>query len=346
MNSSASSIPPDELVAAVEKPGTDEITVRTLLAWFGAERRLPATIALVRDAFDKMQIASEPDFEFAYLDAPIKFVRLDGSDSSVEAPNNEPSALIVTEPWVDPTYRIGKLPAANNRPQSVNPEAALSEAITQMLSFDFSQIPVMTSERVVKGVVTWQSIASRIGVGQTARNIADVMEPWPEAKSEDSLFETLPTIERSGYVLVRATDQRIVGIVTATDVSMQFHKMTEPFLLIGEIEKYVRRLLDGRFTVAQLRASADPNRNKEKINRISDLSFGEYIRLLEDSSNWKCLELSLDRALFVKTLDEIKDLRNNIMHFDPDGIGETALIILRRGATFFQKLAQLGVIKH
>jgi CBS domain-containing protein len=337
---------PNELVAAVEKPSIEDVTVSTLLTWFGAERRLPATIEKIRDAFAKLKIESEPDFEFAYLDAAIKFVRLDSVKHPVEAAEAEQPVLAVTEPWIDPTYRIGKLDAANRRPQWVSPDANLSEAITRMLSLDFSQLPVMTGERVVKGVVTWQSIASRIGVGQAARTIADVMEPWPEAKSEDSLFETLPTIERYGYVLVRASDQRIVGIVTATDVSVQFHKMTEPFLLTGEIENYVRRLLDGRFTVAQLRAFADPSRNKEKVNRVSDLSFGEYIRLLEDPLNWKCLDLSLDRALFVKTLGEIRDVRNNIMHFDPDGIGPKALSTLRTGATFFQRLAQLGVIKR
>lgn len=345
-SSSAGVAVPGELRDAIERPTSDEITVRTLLGWFGSERRLPATVAAVRDALDKLGVKTEPDFEFAYLDAPVKFTGTDVGTVSVEVLPDDTIADVVAEPWSDPTYRIGKLPAANKKPVVVKPGAALSEAITLMLQFDFSQLPVMNGDRDVRGAVSWQSIGSRIGLGKSMSTISEASEPAPEVKSDDSLFETLATIERYGYVLVRADDKRIVGIVTATDVSVQFRTLTEPFILIGEIENYVRRLLDSRFTATELKKCIDPKRKTDDITRVSDLTFGEYIRLIEDPANWKRLEVNLDRAVFVKALDDVRRIRNDVMHFDPDGIGTKDLEELRRFVQLFQKLAMLGIFKR
>jgi len=38
------------------------------------------------------------------------------------------------------------------------------------------------------------------------------------------------------YVLIRAADRRICGIVTTSDLGLQFLQLGEPFLLLGEIE--------------------------------------------------------------------------------------------------------------
>jgi CBS domain-containing protein len=337
---------PHELSEALKSSNLDEVVVRELLGWFGFERRLPAAVSAIRDALTELGVTTEPDFEFAYLDAPIAFIR---TNVTADARAPEPEDVvgqIVTEPWSDPTYRIGKLPAANKQLTVVKPSASLVEAITLMLQFDFSQLPVMTNDRDVRGAITWQSIGSRVGLGNVPTTIADAVEPAAEVRSDDSLFETLSTIERFGYVLIRGQDKKITGIVTATDVGVQFRILTEPFILIGEIENYIRRLLAGRFTLAELKKSVDPSRNAERISRVSDLTFGEYIRLVEEPENWKRLNVNLDRSLIVRALEEIRRIRNDVMHFDPDGIGSKDLEELRRFVGLFQTLAKLGVIKR
>ena len=60
-----------------------------------------------------------------------------------------PAEMVVGGSIDDPTYWIGKLEAANHALVSVKPDAQLSEAITMMLSHDYSQLPVMTNERDV-----------------------------------------------------------------------------------------------------------------------------------------------------------------------------------------------------
>ncbi len=64
----------------------------------------------------------------------------------------------------DPTYRISKLAAANQTVVSVKPDAVLAECVTKLMSHNFSQLPVMTNEREVKGAISWASIGSRLAL--------------------------------------------------------------------------------------------------------------------------------------------------------------------------------------
>ena len=82
------------------------------------------------------------------------------------------------------------------------------------------------------------------------------------------------------YVLVKGSDQQVSGIITASDFNEQFRKLAEPFLSVGEIENGIRRMLHGKFTVTGLKAACDPNGDSEKVEGISDLSFGDYLRLI------------------------------------------------------------------
>ncbi len=124
-----------------------------------------------------------------------------------------------TEPsvYADPTYRISKLAAANKKPVSVIPDAPIQEAVTVMLTNDFSQLPVMTNERDVKGVISWTSIGTRLALGKSGTEAKGLMDVHHEIRSDASLFQAIPIIIQHQYVLVRGSDNRITGIVTASD---------------------------------------------------------------------------------------------------------------------------------
>src|SRR6266853_211666 len=101
------------------------------------------------------------------------------------------------------------------------------------------------------------------------------------------------------YVLVRGKENQICGIITASD-------LTEPFLLVGEIEKGIRRILDGKFTKEELNAVKNPEDKERTVDGVADLTFGEYIRLLEAEVNWAKIALPLDRVEFTKCLQQIR----------------------------------------
>jgi len=208
-----------------------------------------------------------------------------------------------------------------------------------MMFHDFSQLPVMQGEREVKGVISWESIGRRKALNLSCNKVRDCMDTMvPEVPSEYSLFSAIDLIIKHGYVLVRQRDRKISGIVTTTDLSLQFRQLAEPFLLVGEIENYIRRLIDGKFTIEQLSAVRNPTDDARIITNVADLTFGEYLRLLENPEYWEILQIPVDRTIFVKKLDRVRELRNDVMHFDPDPFVEEDIQTLRLFSDFMRSL--------
>ena len=244
----------------------------------------------------------------------------------------------------DPIYRISKLASSACKPLSVSPETKLEEAVTHMLTNDFSQLPVMTSGRDVKGVITWATIGSRLAMGKNCSVAREVMEQHQEIRSDASLFSAISIIAEHQYVLVRGHDQKITGIVTASDLSLQFQQLAEPFLLLGEIENHVRRVISQRFIPTELESAKDPTDTKRVVTSVADLTYGEYIRLLENPERWDKLHITVDRKTCMEKFESVRRIRNDVMHFDPDGIPEKDLMTLREFARFLQRLQIIDVI--
>jgi CBS domain-containing protein len=338
------------------------VTVRTFLSWFDAQRRGSFIVWYIRQHLDKLGIATDPDFNSVWIDAEIAFILkpvaaeepliavdtsevLGGTPVAI-APSNivqpVPEAVLVSGATEDPTYRIGKLDAANKPVTSVAPNQPIETAITLMLANGFSQLPVMQGERAVKGMLTLEDIGARFGLGKVGSEVRHFMTTAQIISSEKSLFAALEMIAQYQYVLVRAPDDRLTGIVTAFDLSRQFQQLSEPFLLLSEIEQHIRALIADKFTPSELKAACDPNDGERKVENVADLTIGEYIRLLENPSNWEKLALRVDRVCFIEQLQAIRRIRNDVMHFDPDPLGSDDLATLRRFSMFAQSLRELG----
>ena len=310
--------------------------MRSFLLWFGAERRGYRVVQDIRDELARYKIATDPDFEYEYIDNPIGFktapigeAEIDGK-IGIEAP--------------DPTYRVGRLEPANRTPIWANPDNSLQQIVTLMLAKDFSQLPVMTSSREVKGMVSWKSIGSRLALKRPCNTARDCMESPQIISSEESLFSAIRVIAYYDYVLVKAQDGQISGIVTASDFNEQFRKLAEPFLLVGEIENGIRRMLRGKFNSSELQGAKAPGDDSRKVESIADLNFGEYIRLIQLELNWQKIEVEIDRVEFIRVLDKVRQIRNDVMHFDPDGLEQADLETLREFASFLKRLRDVGAV--
>ena len=202
----------------------------------------------------------------------------------------------------------------------------------------YSRLPVMKTERDVSGIVTWESIGTRLSLGRECSFVSQCMEPAEVIPGDTRLFDAIRKVAENGYVLVRSKDKTITGIVTATDLSHQFGQLAEPFLFVGEIEGHLRNLIHGKFTLDQLQAASG---NDRPIAGSADLTFGGYCRLLENKDNWKLLELNVDRAEFTKHLQSVRKIRNDVMHFNPDGLDDDQRKNIRNVARFFDQLARM-----
>jgi len=337
-------------------------TAREFLSWFGAQRRGYWVVQNIRRELSNARLRTEPDFESAYIDSSIEFkLEPESSQEQKITPDAATATVSVYNPsvsvsdsisvsdtaelsiYADPTYRISKLEAANKKPVSVTPNDTLQEAVTIMLINDFSQLPVMTSERDVKGIISWTSIGARLSLRKNGSQASEFMDQHQEMRADSSLFQAIPIIVQYQYVLIRGNDNRITGIVTASDLSLQFKQLSEPFLLLGEVENHIRNILVKKLSPEDISSVKDPNDTQRNISGVADLTFGEYIRLLENLDRWNKVGLPIDRVKFCKELGRVRDIRNDVMHFDPDGIPSTDLECLRGVTRFLQELQRIGV---
>lgn len=331
------------------------VTTREFLSWFDAQRRGYWIVRSIRRDLEKAGLQTVPDFESNFIDAPLELRRVmainsetTASPADVKVGTNDTPELstevsVANPEWArkDPTYRISKLGPANQPVISVKPDATLAEVTALLLLRNFSQLPVMTNEREVKGVITWTSIGSRLALANAGTHARDFMEAHHEIRSHFSIFDSIPIIVTHQYVLIRGEDNRITGIITASDLSEQFRLLAEPFLLLGEIENHLRSMIADRFSIADLTDARDPNGGERQIQSPANLAFGEYVRLLEKPDRWKQFGLAIDRASFCKDLDNIRQIRNDVMHFDPDGVPPKELGNLRDFTRFLNQIQSI-----
>src|SRR6266545_7760335 len=127
----------------------------------------------------------------------------------------------------------------------------------------------MEGERTLKGIISWASIGRRQGLGVPVSRVRDCIDPAHVLDREMSLLAAIEAIYQHDYALVRHPDNRIGGIVTTADLTLEFQRLAEPYLLIGEIENHLRRLIGSRFTLDELRqarASSDTNREVTAVD--------------------------------------------------------------------------------
>ena len=317
--------------------------VRTILSWFGAYRRRANKVATVRRALEEVGLRTDPDFEDEFFDNQVYFVPasqnedseqlnggIEGQDGAAtcEAPEVEPleeyePPLEIREPVTlsiseNPTYRVSHLMSARKTVESVAPDCDISRAKTIMLMKDFDQLPVMQDSRRVKGIVSWKSIAQTSASGTNIERVNQCMIDAQIIMQSDSMFEAVDRVLKYGFVLVRNQRQEISGIITPYDVASQFQDLTQPYLLVGEIERLLRNLIAEKFTLDDIRKVQDGG--DRVIEDVTDMTFGQYQRLLENPDNWGRLAVNVERKLFVEKLDQVRVARNEVMHFDPEGV--------------------------
>ena len=321
--------------AAIERgaaPSQEKLSVRRLLEHFGYARRGRGVVATIRNSLEANGLRTSPDFESVWIDHEV-YLELDRESSNRSA---------ASATFDDPTVRIDALDAAHHRPEVVHPDKPLHDATTVMLLNDYSQLPVTKNRRKIWGMITWKSIGSRLSSGVECSLVRHCMNPQvDEVRLGTPLLNAVSVIARNGYTLVRNSTDEVVGIVTTSDLSREFHELASPFLLIGEIEKYLHTLVHGRFRVEEIQAALPEGLT---ATGTADLTLGGYCRLLQKPENWKRLDLAFSGKQFLARLEAVREIRNEVMHFRPDGLDPEKINVLQGLVGFFRHLARMGVV--
>lgn len=342
---------------AAEAGAPESIRVRALIGRWGAQARGDRITRQIEAELDNHGLRTHPHFHQVALDDEVVIAAVEpdgaGEDGEVEqdglvdvddlsAPA-ESVADIVSDVGVDDVeprdmgLTLGNLVRPDHPVVWVKPSATFEEAMTKMLLNDFSQLPVMSSKHNLRGAVTWQSIAEA--------RMADPSAPFEAAivsaarhSFDDDLHDVLTTLQEEDFVVVHDAHNEIYGIVTTADVVELYGELSQPFLLVGELDRRLRLVME-TFELNRLNevfaASGRP-----ALSSYDDMTMGHYQRVLEDPECWSKLGWPLDQRTFVGRLDELRRLRNDITHFNPDGVPEGSVERLRHMLRLVRRFGQ------
>ncbi|TWG08730.1 restriction system protein [Saccharopolyspora dendranthemae] len=292
-----------------------KLTIRELLDCWGVVRRTSSNIAQIETDLSEYGLTTKPPFTEGWIGTKVEIVPIGeepGGEGGVEAGDAED--VQEASEFVPITLRVGMLGPANKDVASVRPEDGLDTATTRMLIENYSQLAVIDSQGNLCGAVSWESIGKARLSGHTVA-VSDALVPARVVHPSEDLLSQLDEIYRRGYLFVRGADQSSTGIVTAADLTGQFGELTRPFVLIDEAERRLRRRVDEVFEVEELRQVA---RNPKKVHSAADFTLGSYGFLLKEPENFRKLAWPLDQTIFLACLEEVRKIRNDIMHFTLD----------------------------
>lgn len=314
------------LVELIKKDKKDrEITPRQLFNSLDYERRTPGNCYWVDQYLEKNNLEVEPHYNEVWIDNKIWLKHKAVATSNVQ---------------INPIKKLAVLEAATQTPQVVKRDDKLNVATTIMQLHNYSQLPVISnSMRDLCGYISWETIGTAITNGVKSDLVKDYINPIVKTLSlETPILKAVHTVHKHEFVVVVDKSKEIKGIVTTTDISSQFLTITEPFLLLEQIENHIRLLLTDKFLLEDIHNVIGKETDGLKINSIDDLTFGQYLRLIENSTNWNKLEINCDKTMFIKHLHEVRKVRNDIMHFEPAGITDEQYCLLRKVSDYINKI--------
>ncbi|MEV7445354.1 CBS domain-containing protein [Streptomyces sp. NPDC091204] len=331
--------------ADAEAPVT--VTVRDLLGWWGVARRGYLVTEQIAAELANHGLSTVPDFAAVGIDDRVTLTGPSGdTDDEEEAAEQEPVAgqeepRETSAPGSATTsgneedkgepiqgQTVGNLPSALKGVVSVPSSASFEEVFTKMRLNGYSQLPVLSGPRNLRGAVTWESIA-RARYADFEAPFSDAIVAAHAVSYADHLIDVLPDLERFGFLLVKDQTNQIAGIITVADVAAEYGATARPFLLIGDLDRQLRRVISEGLDLAEVIALCDPD-GRRKLAAFDQLSYGDYQQVLGNQEQWDKLGWPLDRKSFIARLDELREIRNELMHFnDKDKAGDSAIPMLR-----------------
>jgi len=281
---------PEELRVDVYKDGTRQLSTRDLIGLWGWQRRTTDCIDVVDQELADLGLVVEPHFTAAQLDDLVTVSSAaegepepDGGASRSTPMDASPKPADEDGAGADLVWRIGSLSLVK-KVITVYAQQPVGVAIEQMVAGEYSQLPVVDEYGRLKGVITWESIAH----AQFTRRpdlVADAMLTNPHScRDSEELFARIDDIQWRGFLIVVDGENVVTGILTAADLSGELRNRVQPFTVLEEIERRLRRAVSP-LSVDELRASFPEGDSRAKrINSPLDLTLGNYSYVLDNAT--------------------------------------------------------------
>ncbi|GGI86691.1 CBS domain-containing protein [Pseudarthrobacter scleromae] len=281
------------------------IEIRTLIGYWGNKGRGKVSVATITSDLARMGLRTDPPFDSGPLDSHVTLQGLNG-ELSPGADDQPEDHLLTLSRIPSASFALRTRDDESDNSGFVRRDSSVADAVTVMLRNDFSQLPVIESEarREIVGVFTWESYAQARLRGDNPILVGSATIPASAVDLHSDLFASVSPIADHGYVLVTYRGQ-LSGIVTASDLTREFEKLTLPFLAVGRCEQELKRVARVKLSDALA---------KSKKNSVEELMFGELQQLFKN--HWTALGWSLSLTKFDGWLNTTRKLRNSIAHFD------------------------------
>ncbi|MHA6758916.1 CBS domain-containing protein [Streptacidiphilus sp. PAMC 29251] len=318
------------------------MTVEDFLAIWNAPGRLSSAVDHIRVDLDRMGLTTRPSFTEGSLKSEITVMAIGEAlsarrtSSTAQLADTNTDTDTVTDAVAGRAeadrspiaYLVSNIPSAILTPRSsltaVRLTDSLTVAVTKMISSRCSQLPVLDEADHLRGAVSWESVG-RARMSTATPSLEDATDSQARvARHDDDLLRWISEIHEHGYVFVQDHDLKVCGIVTTADLTLQFDIRVRPMVLLEEVEQRLRRTVDERFTLDEIRRAAR-GRRPEEVLSASALNFGNYQHLLGPEEHWNRLGWGADHQLFLAQLDLARQVRNNLMHFSPDPVSVNQL---------------------
>lgn len=147
--------------AASRPPGKEvSLSIRDLIAKWGAQRRGYWYVWQIKQDLQQSDLQTVPSFETGWIDNNIRLVpirkKTTAGDPRVDGVSEDQQTTSTT---TGTALKVGSLKSAAGGVVSVRQSDSLELAQSLMMKSDFSQLPVMSSDRDLIGAVSWESIA-------------------------------------------------------------------------------------------------------------------------------------------------------------------------------------------
>ena len=317
----------EELKADVDKDGTRQLSARGLIGLWGWQRRTTDCIEAVDKELARIGLVVEPHFTAVQLDDLVTVSSAEEGEpepdggsggTSIDA---SPRTTDDDEAQTDLTWRIGSLLFVK-KVVTVHAQDPVGVAIERMVAGEYSQLPVVDEYGRLEGVITWEGIA-HAQFTRRPRLVANAMLTNPySCRESEELFARINDIQSRGFLVVVDGENVVIGILTAADLSGELRNRVQPFTVLEEVERRLRRAVSP-LSVDDLRESFPKGDSRaKKISSPHDLTLGNYSYVLDDETRWAKLRWPYERADIVERLRKVAGYRNAIAHWDIDAPGQ------------------------
>jgi len=136
-------------------------------------------------------------------------------------------------------------------PMVIGPEQTGLDALSLMIQYDYSQLPVVDDTSKLIGLVTGDSLlraVNNLGVMPKDLRVKDAVLKPRIASVESDVFELIDALKATSAVLIVDAAQQLVGIVSDYDAMEFFRRRAEDMMLVEDIETSLKDHIRAAFS--------------------------------------------------------------------------------------------------